>query len=380
LIGAGVVGTVAANQIHAITAALALSLMVGVALVVLLFVARRLRLLRDRLRTVLSFAVPALVLTLAVNFIMIGRWSEGDAVNGLPNLGPDGFDPTWAFARLVGTGRNVSLPSAGYHAPDTSALALDSLQAHLYGTPPDALFALCIALGAGLLITVAWSKRSRRLLLFSAIAFGCVFLISYLISQTGDTYVPRRTGYSRLLQLWPVIPLIAVGAALGAIRWRVLRWAASALLVVGSVIVVWRGHARVDYLAVGQPSAVQLAAVQSAPIPAGATVLTNGYTQGFVTLQTKGQGLLDGHAPYLEKHLLADTNTILNLAREYFMAPAQNPFPFSRYNVSYVVAAKARYTLGTPVIWTAGLAQLNSDPHLRLLGSNRWFSLYQVIG
>lgn len=377
LIAAGVAGVIAAGQIHEISALLALSLMVGVALIVILSAVltrgRRVSLLAP----MLSFAASAFVLTIALNYIMIGRWSEGDAVAGLPDV-TDGYDPTWAFNRLVSP-HDLNLQDVGRDAPTTSTLVADSLRAEILGLPSWALIALSIALGAGLILAIPWSTRARRLGILLVAAFGTMLLLSFFISGAGTTYVPRRTGYQRLLQLWPVLPLIATPAAVAGLRWKLVRRLATALLVAASVVVAWEapGSQLFSALDAEQPSSAQLAALQAAPIPPRAIILTNGYTQGFITLQTKGYGLLDGHAPYLERDLLRNVNTILKLTRQYFTEPRKHPFPFCRYHVSYVMTSKMPYALGTQAIWLGG--PVDSDPRLARVQQNVYYALYRVI-
>ena len=109
-------------------------------------------------------------------------------------------------------------------------------------------------------------------------------------------------------------------------------------------------------------------------------MLTNAYTQGFVTLHTPGDGLLDGHAPYLERDLLARANGILDSARTFFQGRGRPDFPFEEYGVDYVLVAKRPYVLGTSATWAVRKPErLQRDPRLEVVTDSDDLVLYRVL-
>jgi hypothetical protein len=235
----------------------------------------------------------------------------------------------------------------------------------------------CLVLGLVLAIRL---REARAVLVFGVVSFVALVAMAYLLSLAGATYVPRRTGFTRVLQLWPLLPAVVLGALVAVTRKGAPRYAAVSAFVLAAVAVGSLGSADVWRLGRGQPSSTQLDAVASLPIAKDSTVLTNAFTQNYVALMTPGDGLLDGHAPYLERDLLARSNAILTSTRQYFRDPAGSPFPFDEYGVDYVLAAKRPYAVGTPAIFSPeAVNRLGTSPRLRLLAETADLVLYEVV-
>ena len=377
LLAASLIGILGVTQVHGLSALLALAMIAGSACAYVFGFLAAHESWRSRAVRISVFGVLAATSTVLANLLFIGRWSDATTVQGLPSVGPDG-DPTWAFALLV-SAQPVLPDPPGADPPTLGAMATDSLGAVLLGTPSwsvPALSVACLALGALLCLRV---RRARGVLTFGIISFLGLLGIAYLLAMTGDTYIPRRTGFTRVLQLWPVLPPIVAAAIAALIPKQAPRRAAVALVAVAAVTVAALGAPDVLKLGRGQPSGSQLVAVSRMPIKPDSTVLTNGFTQGYVTLWTPGFGLLDGHAPYLERDLLSRANEILMVTREYFRNPRRSPFPFDEYGVDYVLLAKEPYALGTPAIFSPNSApKVGKDERLRLVRETSDLVLYEV--
>lgn len=380
LLAASAVGAVGVSQVHALSALMAVAMMLGTTAAYLLGLWGQ-GTWRARLALLASYAVAAAGGAAAAGLMFTGSVSEGSSAAGLPDLGADGFDPTWAFAQLVS---DDPVPAAlGAGAPGTGLLAQQSLEATLLGAPAWSVAVVCgfCALCLGVLVGKREAGREVwAVVAFAVVSFASMLVLAYILSLLGNTYVPRRTGFSRLLQLWPLVPLVAAAALAGRIAGRPWRELTAGMLVASTAATALVGVPRVLDLAGGQPNASVLDEMAALPIDSGSTVLTNAYTQGFVTLWTPGEGLMDGHAPYLERDLLAYTNTLLGAARAYFHNPAQAKFPYDEYGVDYVLAAKRPYALGTPANWDPRrLDRLARDPRLALTSETDDLVLYEVL-
>jgi hypothetical protein len=377
LLASSAVAAVGVSQVHGLTALLVAAMMTGVAAAYLVGWLEAAGSTRGRLVVLGLYAGVTAVGAVVAGFAMTGKWSEATAAGGLPALGEDG-DPTWAFARLV-SGQAVVEP-AGAGAPTTPEMARESLAASFIGSGGVWMLALCALCLVLFLLAPRTSRRdAAAVLLFGVASVAALLVIAYGLSLLGATYVPRRTGFSRVLQLWPLVLAVAVAALAGLVRAGAWRLLTTGLLIAVTVVVAVRAVPRIGELGRGQPTRAQLEQVAALPIDEGSTVLTNAFTQGFVTLWTPGRGLLDGHAPYLERDLLARSSQILRDARAYFRAPRRSPFPFDEYDVDYVLAAKRPHVLGTPATFPGNLDRLAGQPRLELLAESADLVLYEVV-
>jgi hypothetical protein len=387
LLASSAVVAVGVSQVHSITSLLAAVLMLGVVIAHLAGLVVDVP-VRARFAWSAAYVAVAGVAAVGANLALRGQVSEVGASRGLPPIGPDGTDPTWAFAQLVSGGPPPD--DLGRGAPSTGSMLRSSLDASFLGTSDWLLLVVVgatVALGAGLL----WRRDSRRsaagVLLGAVVGMGALLALSWALSLLGSTYVPRRTGFSRLLQLWPVIAVVALAALSGApgtaraVRWsRALRSAPAAVATGAGLVIFVLATPAVVALGEGQPTREQLTDVASLRLGENDVVLTNAYTQGFVTWWTPGVGLFDGHAPYLERDLLARSNESLSLARAFFAHPARAPFPFDEYDVSWVLVSRRPYALGTSATWPAGPpTRLDRRPDLALVRLTPSLALYAVV-
>ena len=88
--------------------------------------------------------------------------------------------------------------------------------------------------------------------------------------------------------------------------------------------------------------------------------------------------MLDGQAPYLDAKLLNRANEILTTTGRYLANPSANPFPFTKYRVSYVLIGTAYSALGTPAPFPTDIGKLRIDPAITLIRTGPGYELFEV--
>jgi hypothetical protein len=200
-----------------------------------------------------------------------------------------------------------------------------------------------------------------------------------VVTQLGwETYVPRRTGYSRFFQFWWFLPLGAVALAARLVNRAWWRIAVSAVLLVVAGMLWFRTLEPTDRLDTAQPSELTLEQLRALELRPGALVLSNAFTQDFVKLNTPADGLTDGRAPYLEKRLLTRANRILRETSSFFADPVGHEFPWDRYDIEYVLVSTVGNSLGNPAIYVTDPAALDTVPRLARLSDGDGWVLYEV--
>lgn len=337
-----------------------------------------------------------LVRTATVGVVTLGAWfganfalrshlSGASDLTGLSDI-PKGSDPTWAFVTLA-------QGSLGRKAPSVVDLVSNSLQRGFRGLGWP-WFAALAGIAVVILLVRAFGGRptvtralARRALVFLVVSVGVVLAASFFFSVGWDTYVPRRTGFARLLQVGVLLVPVAGGLALGFLPWgsepRTRRWvasvtAAAALLLAG--LMIWHGQPAMSGRADQRPLAGTLGALRDAGLGPGDVVLTNVYSEGAVPVMTGGRGVVDGRAPYADAELLTRANDLLANTRT-FMQGAGAAARLPCLGISHVlVATDGRFALGSPFLFPTDYEGLRRRPDLQLVGSGPGFELYRVVG
>ena len=371
----GAVGFAALGQIHGIDLTLC---GIFVATAVLVSVVLRPRMQRGR---TLGAGLAYLGSMIGVWIVAAGVWGGGlsgvTKVGGLPHI-VKGVDPTYLFNSLVTRAGEPGSP------PSALSIAGRSLQLGLMGIPwgwTTALVVVAILVRVVLTGRAHGEERSRgaRLLAFAVVAFVTVLAAGFVLSFRWETYVPRRTGLDRMLHLWPILLAIVVGGAVGGI---VQRCPAKAKLVVGGLVVVGlvflarEAAGPLSIVADQHPPDGQTDVLRRLGLPPHTLVLMNSYTESYPKVAAGIQPVLNGRAPYTERHLLARANTLLTDARKYFGSD-RGPLPCR--GIDYVIAASDDdWRLATPNVFGTDIKQLLSNPDLKLLANVPGVTLWKV--
>ncbi len=368
---------VAGSQVHAIDWLLGGALLAGVVVAGVVGRGWRQRLL------------PAIGLcgATAATWVVAGL-ASGNALSGGSKLGGvpvihQGVDPTFRFQDLVTTGTLVTVA-------DSVTLARQSLERGLLGlgwawlaTLAGLLVVLLIATAIGARSTPS-GTRAARLLLVLFVGMVVIATVSFGFTVGWETYVPRRTGWSRLLQLSVVmVPIAAaVVASAGATSSRrALRIAPPALGLFLSIAVLVHGvSAWSAALSAAQPPSATLAALTTLDLPDDAIVLTNSYSEGTVQLTAGGTGVLFGRAPYTEARLLDRANALIASSQRFFAAPTAPGASMPCRGITHVlVAVDSEWRLGTSSVFPTDLAALDARGDLRRVATGPGFVLYEVV-
>jgi hypothetical protein len=311
---------------------------------------------------------------------LVGNFALGSGLSGASKLGglppSDGADPTWKFVNLV-SGRLVARP-----APSAADAARRGITRGFVGLGSWWYFAV-VVLAVALLLFVAWRGRAairQAAREYSVMALlvvaGCV-AVSVWFAVRWSTYVPTRTGWGRIVPL--TFALLPAGIALVVSAVRGARWRAVAVVVVLAlgVGVTVHGRAFYDQLERQQPTRETLADLGHLGLSTHDLVLTNAYSEGFVTA-LGGRGVLDGRAPYSEPHALAHANRLLEQSVAFFTDPAKNPLPPGVKGIDYVLVATTPNVLGTPLLFPTAYDALDRAPGLRLVRTGPGYRLYAV--
>jgi hypothetical protein len=220
---------------------------------------------------------------------------------------------------------------------------------------------------------------ATRCLVLVLAAYALVLAVSVWFTESWSTYVPRRTGFGRLLPLALVLLPIAAAVVVSLPSRPKVRAVASALLVVLGACALGQGLERIDMFTDQRPDADRLAVLRDLGLPADSLVLANSYTEGFLRVVLGSRGVIEGRAPYTESRLLADANTSLDETRRFFAAPTTPGLPIPG-DPEYVLAVTDDdWNLGTPYVMPTDLDALNGRADLRLVRDGPGFRVYRVV-
>lgn len=330
--------------------------------------------------------VRALAVGLALFAVFIGvdlvtghRGPFSPGFNEAPSLSVTGLDPTYEFAQLATAGIPADRSQLGAHPPGGGQLLRKSLtQGFLAGGRPS--YWVFMGLLASTLVAAVALRRWMivRYMVTAAVFVGLLAAISVMTQVGSDTYVPTRSGYSRLFQFWWFVPLAGVSLIARLVPRAWYRIAVSAVLLVICGGLWIRSLEPTRKLGRVEPSRSTLEQLRALPLEPGSLVLSNAFTQDFVEYNTAGEGLTDGRAPYLEARLLTSANTILRRASAFFADPARNPFPWDEYRVKYVLVSTVPNALGNSAIYRTKPALLDKVSDLTRASAGDGWLLYKV--
>ncbi|MGZ6955304.1 MAG: hypothetical protein ACXVLO_05595 [Acidimicrobiia bacterium] len=310
--------------------------------------------------------------------VSAGAWGGGlsgiTKVGGLPQV-RNGVDPTYLFNALVTRMGDLGTP------PSPSALAVASLRTGFLGLKP---VWSGLAFIAGVIGLVAARRsyggvRLRGVATFVGSAFVGAIGVGVALSLQWDTYVPRRTGLDRLLRLWPVLLAVVVGCAAGAVveslRGR-RRHVVLGVVVLLAALLVMQASDPLSRIGGQHPPAGQTDALRAFGLPPDAVVLMNAYTESYPVVAAGIHPVLNGRAPYTQRHLLARANVMVAAARRFF---SSSPGPLPCRGITHVVAAvDGNWRLATPNVFGTDVAGLVHNPHLRLKAFDQGVMVFRV--
>jgi hypothetical protein len=223
---------------------------------------------------------------------------------------------------------------------------------------------------------------ARRILAFALLFLGGTGLVVTIFALKWSTYVPRRTGTHRIVQLVVmVVPPIAACAisALAGLRLKPMQGIAalaSAAIVVLSVLSTAKGA---QIYRTERPSQGDVAALSSAHLGRNSLVLANGYSEGYIPLVLHADGLLDGRAPYTFPHLLSRANSLLRNSAAFFADPPGHSNFLVSNHVDYVLfVRKHTWALGSSGVFGGSRLSLERLPNLHPVMVRKDFVLYRV--
>jgi hypothetical protein len=312
-----------------------------------------------------------------------GGLSGAAKVGNLPTVRA-GVDPTFEFFAQIHT-----VPARA--APDWLDFARSSLKIGLVGLG----WPWFAGLAAVALMGLAWfalTGRSglerlasrRTLALLGVVAVLAVVLCAFF-AFGWETFVPRRTGFGRLLQLYPALVAITVGvaASLAQMHWdrraRRLALAVPVVCIAVFLMVIAHGQAPYDAIALQAPARDTLESLKRLGVPPGAVVAQNGYTEGIFEVTGGTNGVTDGRAPYTDADLLARARTLIDRSRTFFSTPGAADATLPCVGVQYVlVALDAKWRLATPSVFPTDVAGLDGRADLKLVRNGPGYRLYRV--
>jgi hypothetical protein len=330
--------------------------------------------------------VRALAVGLALLAVLFGvdpvtghRGPLSPGFSQAPSLSAQGRDPTYEFAQLATAQIPVDPSRLGANPPKGGELLRRSLtDGIVVGGRP--LYWEWMALLAATFVAAVALRRWMivRYMVAAAVFVGLLAAISAVTQLGSDTYVPGRSGFSRLFQFWWFVPLAAVPLVARLVP---RAWYRAAVSIVLLILCGGLWIRSLDYtrnLGRAQPPRHTLEQLRALQIEPGALVLSNAFTQDFVEYNTAGYGLTDGRAPYLEDRLLNSANTILQRASAFFADPARHPFPWDEYRVKYVLVSTVPNALGNSAIYRTNPAALDKVTGLTRARAGDGWLLYTV--
>ncbi len=369
---------VALSQTHAIDAMFGAALLAGTVVATMRFGADAGRRLKGA-----GVLTAVVVLCWTVGNVSLGGNLSGAAeAGGIPSV-RHGVDPTWQFFH------NVQAPAPAT-PPTVKAIADGSLHRGFVGLTSVWLAALAAVIVLALVLRAIIARRpedrvsAREALILLAVTTVAVVAICFVFALNWQTFVPRRTGFGRLLQMLPIVlPVgagVVVGGAVVATESGAGRRTAAivpAIAMIVALVVLGHGLGDTDALKIQQPPRDTLGALRALALPRGAEVLTNSYSEGIVPVAAGARGVLDGRAPYTDPKLLTRANALLAASRRFFIEPGA-PLP-CRGITHVLVATDANWRLATPSLFPTDYAALDRRPDLELESTGPGFRLYRVV-
>lgn len=369
---AAVVGAAALSQIHGISFAVAGALVA--ALLVTELVRRR---TRETLGAVALLAVLLAGAWIVTDVVVNSRVRQVSQSTTLPEPGPGRPDPTLQFLRE--TRADPSAPVVQSFG-DLVRSTLDR------GLAPDGdvdtlLYAAAIvtavtAVAAGFVLR---RRSTARLVVRALLAAGFIGVICVAFQLGWSTYVPRRTGATRVLGagllLVPLVGAVAVTIA-GSDRVRralVVTWVSIGVLALAvSASTIWGIRA-------WQPSRDALTKLRATELPRNALVATNSFSEGFVPSVLDRPGITDGRGPYLEgERLLGRATRILDDSHRFFADPAAGWPALRDRGVTHVLVGTEPWIFGTSELFPVDGAALFSVPDLELVDRGPGYLLFRA--
>jgi hypothetical protein len=300
------------------------------------------------------------------------QWTPAGAekLDTIPVVSEAGTDPTWVFA-------SFTTESEGAPPPSIKDLSIRALDRGFIGLRPSVFWGAG-SVGAFLLVGLALGGDSRsRELLTALFLFGVgVLAVAVIFAWGWDTYVPRRTGFLRILQISVFLVPLLVGYAVS--RTPLLNRLVPTLVVLGLAVTVWA-------LSIGDlteaashqmPDRYTLSRLRALEVEGLA--LSNGYTEGYLASNLGVAGALEGRAPYTNPELLEEANSALGRARSFFADPADSWFDLDGYDL--LVVAKERWATGTRRIFPVDVDSLRTRSDLRVLVEDDSLLVFEVAG
>jgi hypothetical protein len=372
------VAFVALSQTHAIDAMFGAALLAGT-------VVATMRFRSDARRWLVGAGVLTAVVVLCWtvgNVSLGGNLSGASEVGGIPTV-QHGIDPTWQFFRNVQVATQVKPPSA-------KAIADGSLRRGFIGLSWTWLAALAALVALALVLRAIVAHRpedrasARQVLALLAVTTVVVVAICFVFALNWQTFVPRRTGFGRLLQMLPIILPVGAGVAIGGAvvtakseAGRRVTVIVPAIALILALVVFGHGLADTDALKLQQPPRDTLSSLRHLALPRDAEVLTNSYSEGIVPVAAGARGVLDGRAPYTDPRLLTRANALLTAARKFFAQPGA---PLPCRNITHVlVATDANWRLATPSLFPTDYPALDRRPDLALASTSPGYRFYRVV-
>jgi len=372
LLAAAAVGTAALSQIHGI------SFVVAGALVAAVLVAELVRRRsREALAAIALVAVLVAGLWIVTDVAVNGRVRQVSQSTTLPEPGPGRPDPTLEFLR-----QTRSDPSAPV-VQSFGGLVRSTLDRG-FAADSDAdtlLYAAAIATAvAAITVGLVLRRRSTACLLVRAVlAAGFVGLICVAFQLGWSTYVPRRTGATRVLGagllLLPLVGAVAVTLA-GSGRLRrvlVATWVTLGVLALAvSASTIWG-------IREWQPTRAAVSSLRATELPRRSLVVTNAFSEGFVPSALGRPGITDGRGPYLEgERLLRRATRILDDAHRFFADPVAGWPALRDRGVTHVLVGTDPWMFGTNQLFPVDGAALSSIPDLELVDRGPGYVLFRV--
>lgn len=338
--------------------------------------------LRRWLGAVTAVAVVTVGAWLLAGLLLGGSLSGASSLGDLPEI-ENGIDPTWRFAQVVQGSPNPDPPSIGRLVQTSFDRGLRSL-----GAPWFVGFAAVVL---AVLVARAFAAgpqdraSARRTLAFVAVTTVLTLVVALGFAIGWTTYVPRRTGFARVFQVALLLVPISAGVAVSRFVDTPSRVAQRAVLVTAGVATVFvgfvlvHGQSRLDGVAEQRPGDEVLGALRTRRVAPDDVILTNGYSEGMLTVLTGARGVLDGRAPYTDAPVLARANDLLARASRFFAAPDADDAALPCRGVDYVlVATEAGKTLGMPSALPLDAVALDRRDDLALIAAGPGYRLYRV--
>jgi hypothetical protein len=281
-------------------------------------------------------------------------------------------DPSWEF--------NVAIQALPYsHPPSGFQLAPPWVFDGFNLAPGWPYWTLIAATVAGALVMVVRGRREVREALATSIVFWILVLVVVMVIVTHwDTFVPRRTGGQRALQLAPIMLPVLIAVLMSSLQRNLRRWGVVTVLSALSAFAFVSSMQIADAGAIQRPSAQTVAELEALKLPAKSTVLTNAYTEGAVERTLGARGLLEGRAPYTFPSLLTRANRQLRDAQRFFANPVANASVLDRYSVDYVLISDRRWSMSNGYVFKVNTDLLKRQARLRHVETFDDAILYRV--